>query len=154
MLAAALFATPALAQPVDNTPMSAGGWQFAHWGMSRGEIEAAGAGKTHGAVEANADAIDGDYAIGSFKFQVVLAFDEDNSLKEVRLKPDFPAKQCGALKAYLRDQLGVPALEVDNEPKMTWWRDAPHGNAVKYGSDGAKSCELLYQPLSTLSIVG
>jgi hypothetical protein len=158
-LAAALVATPALlampavAQPVDNTGIAAGGLMFAHWGMTRAEVEAASDGKTHAADELGADTVDGDYVLGGFKFGVELVFDEDTHLKEVKLKPDFPPKQCAALKAYLRDKLGAPTLEGDAGYKTTWWRDEPHGNAVEFAAMSGQVCSLSYQPLSALAIV-
>jgi hypothetical protein len=121
--------------------------------MTRADVEVAGAGKTHAADEVSADAVDGDYALGGFKFAVVLRFDDDGRLEEVKLKPDFPPKQCGALKSYLRDKFGAPVLEGDAGEKTSWWRDEPHGNAIEYSAMSGQVCALSYQPLSTLAIV-
>ncbi|HVN01085.1 MAG TPA: hypothetical protein VMT68_12820 [Caulobacteraceae bacterium] len=152
-LAAALLASPALAQPVDNTGIAAGGWSFAHWGMTRAEVEAASDGKTHAGDDDVSDTVDGDYMLGGFKFQVQLAFDDATHLAEVKLTPAFPPKQCGALKAFLRDKLGAPTLEADTGGKTTWWRDERNSNAVEFSQQSGQVCSLAYHPLSTLAIV-
>jgi len=159
-LAAALLAAPAVApspasaQPVDNTGIAAGGWSFAHWGMTRAEVELASDGKAHAGDDAVSDTVDGGYVLGNFRFAVQLNFDDATThLAEIKLKPDFPPKQCGALKSYLRDKLGAPTLESDAGYKTTWWRDERNGNAVEFSQLTPEICGLSYQPLSALAIV-
>jgi hypothetical protein len=158
-LAAALVAAPAFAsslanaQPVDNTGIAAGGLAFAHWGMTRAEIELASDGKAHAGDDAVSDSVDGGYVLGGFRFDEQLTFDDATHLAEIKLKPDFPAKQCRALKSYLRDKLGAPTLESDAGYKTTWWRDERNGNAVEFSQLTPDICALTYRPLSALAIV-
>lgn len=111
----------------------AGGWSFAHWGMSRDGVAAA----AHGALrpEGEVDVLSGRQALGPFRFRVKLQYD-DSGLAQVDLTLT-SGGDCQALGDYLRQRYGDPASEADRGAyRVMTWEDAAGGNEVNFASQG------------------
>jgi|HubBroStandDraft_5_1064220.scaffolds.fasta_scaffold191871_2 hypothetical protein len=151
LLATAMLLAPACVAAADIGD-GANGWTFARWGMTRAEVEAASNGVSNPTAQDNEDSVTGEQAIGAFRFQVTLEFQDDH-LSEIRFAPTFPPKKCAALRGYLGDTYGRPALEDNTGAKISWWRDLPNANTIRYAMLDGGGCSLSYQPMSALSIV-
>jgi hypothetical protein len=130
-------------------PPSVGGWEFAHWGMSRGDVQAASRGAAHAPrdqPDSADDVVDGRHMLGRFKVLERLQYDE-HGLSQISFEP--VSGGCADLRAYLAATYGEPDDRGDAAAyRLTTWRDATGGNVLRlYVSDDDAICHLDLGPL-------
>jgi len=144
MLLSAAAGAATAAQP-------AGGWEFAHWGMTRAEVRAASAGKAHQHDDTN-DTVDGGASVGPFKLQVLLQYaspDDDAGLTMVILALDGPDRECPALRPYLAKTYAAPGEAWAHGMYSGFsWTDAKGGNQVELTRMSGINCEIRLTPLA------
>ena len=149
VLGALFIACPALA-----APPPAGGWGFAHWGMTRDAVRAASHGRAHAEsddMDTNTDVVDGGGTIDGLKFAVRLEY-AASGLAQIDFHLLGTAAECKALGAYLRDTYGAHPTEETSEAFDTLiWDDPASGNTIAWSrmGDGGEVCDVAYDPLST-----
>jgi hypothetical protein len=133
-----------------STP-ALGGWQWAQWGMTPEQVQAAAPVRTAAYADARLDTaalqsrlVTTHRAMG-FDFSVAMLFDRrSNGLAEVRLLLKDEGK-CPALEGELRRVYGAP--EAIAPMGVRRWRDGGAGNMVTLQPIGG--CWLVYEPIPT-----
>ena len=142
-VAGALIApTLAMAAP------TAGGWDFARWGMSRDELVDAAKGALVATDSHDMDdyLLKGRRKLGPFTFELKFQFDE-TGLAEI----DFNLEgggSCNDLHAWLDKTYGEPEDEADRGAyHVTTWRDTAGGNRVNFAAqEDGTVCDLYLNP--------
>lgn len=150
-IAAAVAAAIPFAGGAASAP--AGGWSFAHWGMTRAQVRAAANGKVQpppaDEEDTDTDGVDGDYAFGPFKVAVKLEFGDDRRLRQVDLFPSGDHFDCGAIGPYLTSAYGPMRSDAGGRGLRTrTWSDAKGGNIVNWLTQGPgyTVCEIDLDP--------
>jgi len=157
-LVALLAAGPALAAGPSLTATAAGGWGFAHWGMSPDAVRAASNGRAHPEtddMDSHTDVVDGGATIDGLKFAVRLEYSA-SGLAQIDFHLLGSVADCKALGAYLADTYGKHATQETSEAFDTLiWDDPASGNSIAWSrmGDSAEVCDVTYDPLSTESDV-
>ena len=150
----ALIAGAALAAP--GPP--AGGWGFAHWGMSPSAVRAASNGRAHpesDAMDSHTDLVDGGATIDGLRFAVRFEYSA-SGLAQIDFHLLGTAADCKALGAYLTDTYRArPTQETSEGFETLIWDDPASGNSIAWSrmGDGAEVCDVTYDPLSADSDV-
>jgi hypothetical protein len=131
----------------------AGGWSFAHWGMTRSQVRAASHGKVQPPPaeeeDVGTDAVDGDYTFGPYKVAVKLEFGDDHRLSQVDLFPVGDHHDCDAIGRYLTSAYGPMRHDTGGAGLRTrTWTDAKGGNVINWLTQGPADlvCEIDLDP--------
>lgn len=153
-------AAPAAKPTINASPATVAaktpGWEFARWGMSPAQVRAASRGAVI-AAEGGVDSLTGEYAMGSFRFNVDIDYQpkpddpgntaEDNLILDgVVLSLDAKSGSCTALVAYLKTTLGKPDRTTTQGPLNLDWNKKAIGDHITYFSWPDKSCGVEYGP--------
>lgn len=154
-----LMAAPAFADPAATpTPTPAGGWRFAHWGMTRDQIRTASKGAAHPPTtesDAPYDVVDGGASFGPFKFDVWLEYSFDdktsqNLLSEIQFHPVDGMKSKDAIDAWTVKTYGqTPAVKERGGYVNRVWNNTASGNTIVWSCWGPYKCEIDYDPPGT-----
>jgi hypothetical protein len=145
------LAFPALALAATAPGPLAGGWSFAHWGMTKAQVRAASGGLAHAPADDPGDpddVVDGGATIDRFHFLVRLEY-AASGLARVDLRLQGTAADCAALGDYLKTTYGADWSESDDEAFVTIsWRGARDGDQITWTrmGDGADGCEVELDP--------
>ncbi len=144
LAAAGLGPSAAVGSPVS-------GWSFAHWGMTRSQVRAAGKGVVHpppaDEEDTGDDGVDGDYAFGPFKVAVKLEFGDDHRLSQIDFFPTGDHFDCAAVGPYLTATYGTMLHDTgDRGLRTRTWPDGD--NLVNWRTEGPgyTVCEIDLDP--------
>jgi len=127
-----------------------GGWEFAHWNMTRAQVRAASGGRVTPGADPAEDSVAGGTSLGPFKFDVILQYagmgDDSDRLTAVELDYNGPGK-CDAIRPYLAKQYGSPGKAWENEGTIgSSWTDPKTGDQIDFEHMQDITCEVRYDP--------
>ncbi len=152
-LALLIVAAPGFAFTAPASSRPAGGWSFAHWGMSKAEVRAASEGRAHPPADDPDDPddiVDGGATLGPFTFDTVRLDYAAEGLAQINLHLAGHKADCERLGAYMKATYGSKWTVEDEEGSHTLaWNDAASGNEVLWTrmDDGDDVCEVVFDPL-------
>jgi hypothetical protein len=138
-----MVAAAVLAAAVAATP--AGGWSFAHWGMTRAEVRAASGGKLGDGGDADTDNLAGGASVAGFAFAVSLTY-ADGRLSQIDFRLLNPGR-CPALGDYLKKTYGRAGAERMGGYPTVGWTDRRGGNEIELSVLEGASCHMNYAPI-------
>jgi hypothetical protein len=123
----------------------AGGWTYAHWGMTRTKVRAASSGKAGAGGDPDTDDLAGGATIAGFTFAVGLTYVDDR-LSRIDFRLLNP-ERCAELGDYLRKTYGPAITERNGGYPTVGWTDRRAGNEIELSVLEGVSCHMAYVPL-------